>query len=145
MIFPLQTPTLPQHLSWLFIRCKHLSPVSPSALAHTLHTFTRVPAHRQVLFEQLHLPSLWAPRHNVRYYLCSYSMCHTEGWSLQMPLHRNRIALVTKSSQCRSCRSGFISVYSVSLHSQGFLLLLQLQNKHSETVFKIATVQTPGF
>lgn len=133
MTSPLQTPTLSQHLSWLFIRCKHLSPVSPSALAHALYIFTRVPAHRQV-FEQLHLPSPRAPRHNAGYCLFCYSMCCTEGWSLQMLLHRNSITPVTESSQHRPCRGGFISVHTVSSHSQCFLLQSLLCNYRMNTV-----------
>lgn len=89
---PLQAPTLPQHLSRLFIRCKHLRPTSLSALAHTFYVFTRVPAHRQVL-EQLHLPPLWAPRQHPGYYLLSCSTCY---WGLEP-------ANVSSQEQHHSC------------------------------------------
>lgn len=49
-------------------------------------------------------------------------LCVIGGWSLQMFLHRSSITLVTKSSPHRPCRDGFLSLHSVSLHSQGFLL-----------------------
>lgn len=102
--------SFPQHLSRIFIRCKHLSPTSPS-----VHT------HFTLSLECLHADKCWSIliSHPTLDITCSALL---GAQCLQVFLLRNNITLLTKSSPHRPCRGEFLSPHSVSLHSQGFLL-----------------------
>lgn len=150
---PLQAPTLPQHLSRLFIRCKHLRPTSLSPLAHTFYVFTRVPAHRQVL-EQLHLPPLWAPRQHPGYYLLSFPWKNTFyvllGVGACKCFFTGAASLLWPSPPHTDlAEMGFYhSTQSLYIHRVFFCTacwLIQLQNNDSEIVFKTSSVQNLDF
>lgn len=142
---PLQTPALSQHFSWLFIRCKHLGPVSPSALAHTLYIFIRVPAHRQV-FEHLHLHP-HRPQGTTLGIACS-APPRAVLRSGSCKCFFTRIALLLWPSRLNTDLA-VVDLYQSTQYlyiHRVFLAywLLQLQNKYSEIVFKITSVQSTG-